>query len=390
MTQPSTNYKIRFLVSTKSWEQVKKTFKDDLGITKDKKDDSVVPIRDHFVVEIELSDTDLTDDFYEKVIKSKHITILSDEFSQENARRVLETIAPVELKLRELAIYAYDLAATYKEIMNVKHKDAKSLLSNNRLVSEDVADPLVSFLDFGELIAFLDKTGNQVDESNFADDTARLMDSSASFDEFKKKFSAKFKKLTVWEIISDAVLVSKAEWGALKRDLDRLKHIRNIALHHRALPLNLTTEAELIATKLTTQFKTKTPKKNSVENMDAVFESWNTALKGYSSNQKVLSDLFTVDTGVLQKIAERQLDSQQTLQKAIEALGGVNRFPNIQTSAFESLSKSLNSINKLGLSSWVTDDSSSNSVSSEEIGSDDIPREEGEDKNPKNRGGNKK
>jgi hypothetical protein len=391
MTQSPANYKIRFLVSTKSWEQVKKVFKEDLGITKDKKDDSVVPIRDHFVVEIELSDNDLTDDFYEKVIKSKHITILSDEFSQENARRVLEAIAPIELKLRELAVYAYDLAATYKEIMNTKHKDAKLLLSNNRLVGENVADPLVSFLDFGELITFLDKTGNQVDESNFADDTARLMESSTSFDEFKKKFSAKFKKLTVWDIISDAVLASKAEWGALKKDLNRLRDIRNVALHHRALSLSLTAEAELIATKLLAQFKTKTPKKNSVENMDAVFESWNTALKSYNSNQKILSNLFTVDTSALQKVAERQLDSQQTLQKAIEALGGINRFPNIQTSAFESLSRSINSINKLGLSSWVTDDSGNgNSVSSAETSSDDTPEEESEDKNSENKKGDKK
>ena len=31
-------YKVRFLISTSSWTQVKKIFSDNLGITKDKKD----------------------------------------------------------------------------------------------------------------------------------------------------------------------------------------------------------------------------------------------------------------------------------------------------------------------------------------------------------------
>lgn len=346
-----TMYRLRFLIARNSWEQVKKVFKDDLGITKDKKDSSVVPIRDHFVVEVELSNTDLTDDFYEKVVNSKHITILSDEFSQENARRVLEAVVPVELKLRELAIYAYDLAATYKQIMNTKHKDAKQLLTNNQLVGENVADPLVSFLDFGELIDFLGKTGNQVDESNLADDTARLIESSASFDEFKKKYSQKFMKLTVWEIISDAVLASKTEWDVVKQDLEKLKNTRNTALHHRTLTPTKTTEAETIASRLIKHFKTKTPKRDRVENMDAVFESWNTALKGYNS-QKVLSNLFAIDTSAFQKIAERQLDSQKTLQSIF---ANAIKSSEVQTSAFESLSRSLNTINKLGLSSWVVD-----------------------------------
>lgn len=378
MNQLPTHYKIRFLVATKSWEQVKKVFRDDLEITKDKKDDSVVPIRDHFVVEVELSESDLTDNFYQKVVSSKCITILSDEFSQKNARQMLEMIVSVELKLRELAVYAYDLAATYKQIMNTKHKDAKQLLTNNQLVGENVSDPLISFLDFGELIDFLGRTGNQVDESNLADDTARLIESSASFDEFKKKYTQKFKKLTVWEIISDAILETKTEWSTIKHDLEKLKDTRNTALHHRVLTPAKTAEAKVITKRLARQFTTKAPKKNSFENMDAVFESWNTALKGYNSYQKIFDNLAAIDTSALQRIIEQRFDSQKILQ---HTLANAIKFPETSFSAFGSLSKSLDTINKLGLSSWVADNENEANPKHIDLERNDENKDNQEDRN---------
>lgn len=368
------SYKLRFLASTDSWERVKKVFLDDLGITKDKKDDSVVPIRDHFVVELEFNDTDLTDSFYDKVTNSKFITILSDEYSRKKAQEILQSTASVELRLRELAIYAYDLAATYKEIMNTKHRDAKHLVSNHQLVGENVTDPLVSFLDFGELIDFMGRTGNQVDESNLADDTARLIEASATFDEFKKKYAQKFKKLTVWEIISDAVLVSKIEWAVIKKDLEDLKEIRNTALHHRVLTPSKTIKSKLISNKLMGYFKTRTPRKDGIKTMDAVFESWNNALIGYNAQQKVLEKLVTVDSSAFQKIIDRQFDSQKIVQRALE---NIAKFPNIQTTAFESLSRSLSSIEKLGLSSWVIGGVDNNGSKKIE---DETNRQDGKDK----------
>lgn len=353
MNQVPISFKVRFLVSTKSWDEVKKVFKNDLGITKDKKDDSVVPIRDHFVVEVTLPETELSDDFYEKVAKSKHITILLDESSQERSKEVLTHIAAVELKLRELAVYAYDLAATYKDIMNIKHKDAKSLVSKNQLVDENVIDPLVAFFDFGELIEFLNKTGNLVDETNIADDTARLMELSTNFDDFKRKYAQKFKKLTVWEIISNAVLVSDIEWQTIKDDLDVLKGIRNTALHHRVLTPSKLNDARTITSGLMKHFKTKALKQKSTENMDAVFESWNKALTGYNSYQKAIEHILDLQTSnSFQRIISQQFDTQQTLQRAIE---NTTKIPDIQASALESMRRSLDSINRLGLSTWVGD-----------------------------------
>ncbi len=229
-------YKVRFLISTSSWTQVKKIFSDNLGITKDKKDDSVIPMRDHYVVEVEMRKDELTDEFYDKVKDSNNVTILSDEYSLENAEKIMGVIAPIELQLRELSVYAYDLAARYKEIIRAKHKTAKRLIAENKLVANDTYDPLLAFLDFGELIDFLGKTGNQIDDSNLADDTARLMENSATFDDFKRAFTQKFKKQTVWDIIAGAALKNPVDWHDLEQELLALKDIRNIALHHRVLP----------------------------------------------------------------------------------------------------------------------------------------------------------
>lgn len=349
-TQPKM-YRVRFLVSTSSWSQVKRVFNDDLGITKDKKDDSAVPIRDHYVVEVLLPDAELSDVFYEKLAKSKYITILSDESSQERAEKALAHIAGVELRLRELAIYAYDLAATYKDIMNIKHKDARLLVSNNQLVGEGIKDPVVSFFDFGELIEFLDKTGNRVDEKNLADDTARLIESSDSFDEFKKSYTQKFKKLTVWEIISEAVLVSPTDWLSVRSNLLDLKDIRNTALHHRVLSPAKLDEVKVIASKLMKCFITKTPKLKNVENMDMIFHSWNKALTGHVSYQKAIERMLDVQANSgFQKVISQQLNTEKTFQ---HALGSMMKIPDIQISAFESLRRSLDSMNKLDLGAWV-------------------------------------
>lgn len=347
-------YKVCLLISTVSWEQVKKVFRDELGITKDKKDDSVVPIRDHYVVGAELPETELSDDFYAKVAKSKSITILSDESSQERARSALTHIASVELKLRELAVYAYDLAATYREIMNIKHKDAKPLVSKNKLVDENLADPLVAFFDFGEIIDFLDKTGNLVEETNLADDTARLMESCVSFDEFKKKYAQKFKKLTVWEIISDAVLVSNTQWSDVKKDLLVLKDIRNTALHHRVLSPGKFEEARTTSERLMKQFTTKVPKAKTVQSMDTTFDSWNKALTGYDSYKKAIERMVNLQaSNGFQKIISQQLNAEKSFQRAIE---NMTRMPDLQVSAFDSLRSSIESINQLGLSTWVNEE----------------------------------
>lgn len=372
-------HKLRFLVATNSWEMVKKVFKDDLNVAKDKKDDSVIPIRDHFVVEIEFTASDLTDDFYKKVFTSKYVTIISDSYSQAGAREVLDATATVELKLRELAVYAYDLAVTYKKIMNTKHKDAKSLISNNHLVGSGVADPVVSFLDFGELIDFLGKTGNLVDDSNLADDTARLMEESQSFDDFKKKYSERFKKLTVWEIISRAVLLTNESWGAIKRDLGTLKDIRNTALHHRVLTPSKVVKATAITEKMLINFKTKPSVKKSVENLDEVFDSWNNALIGYNSAQRTLSSLFTPDTGALQRIFDTQVGASKTLQDTLATIG---KFPKPQTtSAMEALARSMSTINRMGLSSWSADSEQNDEStdSSEEDTKGDVSEEDEED-----------
>ena len=356
-------YKFRFLVATDSWEKVKKLFKDDLGITKEKKDDTVIAIRDHYIVEVELQESDLVDEFYEKVEHSKYITILNDRYSAEHANAVLSAVTPVETRLRELAVYAYDLAATYKKIMKLKHEDVKQLVAKNQMVGENLIDPLLSFFDFGELIIFLGKTGNNVDDSNIADDTARLIESSSSFEEFRSKFTKRFKKLSVWEIISEAILAKSLAWPDLQRDLTILKNTRNTALHHRVLSPKKVSEARKISARLIKQFKAKIPQNQDIKKMDAAFDSWNTALLDHDSYQRALDRTASIDTSALQRVLETQSNAQSAAQRALESIS--NNLPDAKLSALSSLSRSIDAINRLGLSSWIPDTRYENTASDE-------------------------
>lgn len=372
-------YRVRFLASTDSWDHVKKIFRDDLGITKDKKDDSVMSMRDHYIVEIEMFQQELNDEFYDKVRISKCITIISDEYSSENAKKIFDLVTPVELQLRELAVYAYDLAATYKEIMKSKHPIARQLITKNKLVSEDTIDPLLSFLDFGELIDFLGRTGNQINDSNLSGDAVQLLESSGTFESFKTAFIKKFKQLTVWDIISEAVLADKASWSNVEQDLYKLKDIRNSAVHYRVILPSEVDGAKMISKRLLGRFDRKRiPVAKRITELDSVFDSWNTALRGYTSSQKAMEKLVSnVGTDALARIFERQLDSQHSLQTALKTF---TKIPDIQTSAIESLLKSFNSVQHLGLSSWMTESPiDEEDISDEAKGPDGRVDEERED-----------
>lgn len=358
-------YSVRFLVSSTSWKEIKEIFSKDLGIGKDKRDDSVIPMRDHYVVELEMTKNDLTDDFYKKVENSLQVTILSDELSIWRAKNVLDEVTLVELKVRELAVYAYDLAETYRDIINLKYKNeaTKRLLNDNKLVTDGTLDPLLSFLDFGELIEFLGKTGNQIDESNLADTTARLLEDSASFAEFKRAFAQKYKKLAVWDIISGAVLARKVEWHVVKYDLNLLKDLRNSAFHHRVVTPAMLEETQEASGRLLSKLKTKKLSSESSEmaEMGSVFEKWNSALMGYElTYQRALANIANIDISAIQKAASLQLNTS-ALQRVLEA-SQLSRYPLLQALAdWQQLSPSyidntLSAIKNLGLSSWISEE----------------------------------
>lgn len=314
----SVMYKVRFLVKAASWDQVKTIFKENLGIEKDKKDDSVTTIRDHFVVEIELHESDLVDKLYENVQKCESLTILSDEFSYKNAQQVTYLIAPIELQLRELAVYAHDLVATYYgELKDVKSAEAKKLARSSKMLSEEVLDPLPSFLDLGELISFLGKTGNQVDESNLADDTARLIQQSATFDDFKKAFSERFKKQAIWDIIAEITLESPCEWWQIKLDLDALKEPRNAAAHFRTVKPSDLKSATAITDRLNRRLRRKKkPTVREINNLNLIFEKWNSALQ-FDAYQATLERIANINAVAFKKI----IDQTSGLEALTRSLG---------------------------------------------------------------------
>lgn len=358
-------YNVRFLVSSTSWRDIKEIFSKDLGIIKDKKDDSVIPMRDHYIVEIGMTENDLTDTLYKKVDDSAQVTILSDESSIQRAKDVLNIVAPIELKVRELAVYAYDLAETYQDIMNLKYKNdiTRRLLKDNKLVTNNTLDPLLSFLDFGELVIFLGKTGNQVDESNLADTTARLLEDSTSFADFKRAFAQKYKKLTVWDIIAKAVLVQEVEWQTIKDDLNLLKDLRNSAFHHRVVTPAMLEEARGVSGRLLSKLETKKLSSESSEmaKMGSMFEKWNSALMGYeSAYQRALANIAKIDTSAIQKATDLQL-STGMLQRIFEVSQLSSRPLQQALVDWQQLSPSymdntLRAIKNLGLSSWISED----------------------------------
>lgn len=314
-------YRVRFLVKASSWEVVKSLFKKELGIIKDKRDESVTSIRDHFVVEVMLSSEELTDDFYQKVQKCDAFTITSDELSLERGQDINRMIAPVELQLRELAVYAHDLAVTYyNELKNVKSVEAKRLARSSQMLSEGVLDPLLSFLDFGELITFLGKTGNEVDESNLADDTARLIENSNNFDEFKEAFAHKFKKLTIWEMIAELTISSPYSWSELKIDLSALKDMRNSASHFRVIKPKDVKAVQRICKKLEEKLqRKKRPTVQQIKTLDEIFESWNANIQT-GALQTALERIANLNTSAMTQAMNKQLSAQYSIGSALEKM----------------------------------------------------------------------
>lgn len=231
---------LKFLVSATSWDEVKDLFRSDLNMTKDKKDDGVSAIKGHFIVLVDFKASELTDEFYDKVSKSEKITILRDPSSDERSLEILNTIRPIELKLRELATYAHGHAEKYYDAIKMKHVFINEITDKKKIIDSDIIDPVVSFFDFGELISFLGKTGNIVDTKDISDKIVYMAEQSKDFDVFKRTLIEKFKKLTIWDIISEKILDKETPWDEISPNLDILKDKRNTAAHFRiATPSDL-------------------------------------------------------------------------------------------------------------------------------------------------------
>lgn len=339
MNSNDKQYKVRFLVKADSWDSVKDLFKSELGIVKDKRDESVTNVKGHFIVEVDLTETDLTNEFYQKVQKCIVITITSDELSLARSQLINEMIAPIELQLRELAFYAHDIATTYYSgLKDAKNVEAKKLARSSQMLSGRVLDPLLSFLDFGELITFLGKTGNETDETNLADDIARLMESSDSFSDFKDAFARKFKKLTIWEMIAELTLQTPGSWEDLREDLNTLKDKRNTAAHFRVIKPEDVAETQDICEKLSVKLKhRRKPTVQQIKTIDEMFEIWNANIKRGALEQ-ALKNAASIDTNGLAQAIARLPDTQQSLGAALRSVT-IAQQPSSLVSLQEALSK---------------------------------------------------
>ncbi|HEU5004736.1 MAG TPA: hypothetical protein VFT49_01475 [Candidatus Saccharimonadales bacterium] len=300
MSRENRVFKLTFLVVAKDWDEVITVFKKELGITKVKEDIGDYKMAGHYIVGLDLSDRDLSDGFYGKIHASSTITLLSDKASDERAQKILDLARPIELKLRELIIYAHELVDAYFDIIQPKSPVAKRFMGSKQLVGKEVLDSAVSFLDLGEIIKVLGSDGNEVDTTRPTDDIVKLLEATSNFEQFKEKLIKKFKRLTVWDVIAKTVLQQPISWLSIKDDLNELKNIRNVAAHFRiATPDNLKRATELSGSLLPQLSRKPDPDRKAIEEMAQTFSVWAKEYELFKEVNKAALDAIKVNNSFL-------------------------------------------------------------------------------------------
>ena len=337
MNSENTIHEISFLVAADKWDTVVRIFKEDLGVTKEKQDASDRKMADHYVVKVNFKPEELVDDFYEKVYASPTITIISDAASTERAKRILELTAPIEIKLRGLIIYAHELVDTYFEIVRPKNIVAKTAIQARKLVDKNMHDAAVAFLDIGEMITILDSAGNKVDTESLSDDVVSLLDQAQDFESFKKEFTSRFKRLTVWDVIANAVLQRPITWHVVKKQLEIVRNARNQAAHSRVITPTQLAEIEKEASDLLPKLsKKQSPAKYDIDKMAKTFEEWS----------RMMQTTFVANKAFLDAIGNINNNLNGTLNsfKIVNDLGknlasnlAIGKLPNINSTTYGSL-----------------------------------------------------
>lgn len=296
------SYKFVFVVKATSWDDVAEIFKSELGIIQ-KRNASGRKINGLYLVSCTLKQSELTKDFYEKVIVSSKIAIHTDEKSTTLYPMILEETQIIEERLRWLLLHVSDAVEGFVEIIGYKDKD---IIETGRL------DPLTSGLSFEAMLDLLDidwswaRTGVDIQRMRL------LVESSTDFNRFKQEYLAITTPKTVWESISDLVLERPLKWGTIKPRLKSIKTLRNKCAHFYTVTDDDYSQARVLREQLVqnlTKKSTITPSdikavlelsKQLTETIKVLTQSYTESFKTLNTGARIMQETFGAINGGFQ------------------------------------------------------------------------------------------
>ncbi len=228
------NYFLEFAVQAHNEFQAMKRLKL-LGLSKaeDAKLADLDYQADLFVIRVESTDDELTDDAYSKILDAKDVYILSDELAEYRSRQILKIVSPVERQLKKLLICVLpETEKVLDDIINTYQKHKTNLKPTTRIEWCKKIDDF----SLGEIIRVLEVDISEVATKNLLTSKGILgmIATSQDFDTLKNDITELITPKTVWTSIS-ALLDKSADFSYIARELNDLLTVRNDAAHLKTI-----------------------------------------------------------------------------------------------------------------------------------------------------------
>ena len=204
----------------------------------------------YFIASDTFTESNLTDEFYEKTHRAAKLAILSDSSAANKRDAILREAEKVEQCLRKLLLHISGTVEGYYDLF--KKKDfAKEHAGKESIIIADKLDPITSHLMFGDVIEILGSDLN-ANRQRLRDinDLAQLLEKSATLDDLRKEIAGRLKPLIVWDVISENLLINPCPWNELKKLLDDLRELRNKAGHFQAIAPKHVKSASILREKI--------------------------------------------------------------------------------------------------------------------------------------------
>lgn len=222
-SQTMIKYKIELALDVKNKREAKEAISNIFDIkASDILDSELIQRKPLFIYIHKFKKTELTDNVYERLLKTEATIVISDELSMIRSPEILESCLPVETRLKASLIY-------------VLPKIAKAIDSNYEDKNRIELCNSINRLSFGTIINLLDEDLSAKWKKDFVGEKstlllAGLINDSNSFDDFKEKLKPYFTRTTVWDAIK-SILTTKIDFNIISKSLNKLLILRNKAAH---------------------------------------------------------------------------------------------------------------------------------------------------------------
>lgn len=271
-------YHFEFIVLANDRDAAIKVMRDELGITQ-KKSTNDREIDGYFLFKTKVQRQDIINEFYKKVRESTNVAIVEDEVTEELRDLVLKEVRLVEDQLRRLLLHVSDVVENYHTLF-LKAADAKNDAQKERTIPHNNLDPITSRLTLDEMIVILKLDTSWKNKNIGSEDLHTLIGESENFEQLKKTFDIKMIEKTVWEVISEHVLINPVSWQDIKEDLNRIKSIRNKAAHYKTLTPNNYKNVQLLSKRVLGKIKNqKTLTKSQSDSLSKAMHSMEKSLQ---------------------------------------------------------------------------------------------------------------